>query len=377
MKTDRTAGPERPEARIPQGSSRKRDHVEICAGEDVQGGYHYWDDLRFVHNALPEIDLEEVDLSVTLFGKRLHAPLIISSMTGGYPEAEKINDHLAYGAAAVGVGFGVGSQRVGLERPETQQTYAVVKRHHVPLVIANLGVPQLIAQRKPALSDADVQAVMEMIKADVLALHLNFLQEVVQPEGDHRARGCLEAVARLGARWPILAKETGGGISRSVALRLKEAGVAGIDVGGQGGTSFSAVEYYRAARGNEPLLEKLGQTFWEWGIPTPVAVVESAVGLPVVATGGLRSGLDVARALSLGASAGGMAIPMLEAALLGPEAVVARLREIIAELRAAMFLLGVRRPAELQRCDVVILGATAQWLRARGYDPARFAARQE
>src|SRR5216117_3715267 len=334
---------------------RKAEHVNIILNENVSAEYNYWNDIRLVHNALPEIDLDDIDLGVKFFGKRLQAPLIISSMTGGFGMGKEINSNLAKAAAEVGVAMGVGSQRAALEKPELEPTYAVVKDYGVPLVFANLGAPQLVAQEgKRAYGVADARKAINMIKADALIIHLNFLQEVVQPEGDRRAKGCLAAIKALASQFPLMAKETGAGISRETAQKLKAAGARAIDVGGLGGTSFSAVEYYRARKDAASLKERLGATFWNWGIPTPASVVLANVGLPLVATGGVRSGLDVARGIALGASAAGMAKPMLEAAKVGADAVAAELRSVIEELKAAMFLVGASTLQELREARCIV-----------------------
>jgi len=342
---------------------RKNDHVEICAQEDLGSHYVYWDDVQLVHNPLPEIDLEDVDTSTKLFGRTLKAPLIISAMTGGYGKAEEINRNLAAAAAEFGIGMGVGSQRAALEHPELARTYSVIRDYDVPLRIANLGIPQLLTQGvKSALTIDDGKAAMEMVDAHILAIHLNYLQEVVQPEGETRTRGGLKAIESFSAQLPILAKETGAGMPREVAMKLKKAKVRGIDVGGLGGTSFSAVEYYRAKSAGDSTRANIGQTFWNWGIPTPVSVVLADVGLPIVATGGLRSGLDVARAVSIGASAGGMAGRLLPAALEGPEALGNELATIVHELKAAMFLIGARNIQALAEAKALITGRSKEWL---------------
>ncbi len=342
---------------------RKAEHVNIILSENVSAGYDYWSDVHLLHNALPEIDLDDIDLSVQLFGKRLEAPLVISSMTGGFGMGGEINANLAKAAAEVGVAMGVGSQRAAIEKPELAPTYSVVKDHGVPLLFANLGAPQLVPQaEKRAYGVADAKKAIEMIGADALIVHLNFLQEVVQPEGDRRAKGVLAAVKTLAGRFPVMAKETGAGISRNAAAALKRAGVRVIDVGGLGGTSFSAVEHYRARKEASSLKERLGATFWDWGIPTPASIVLADVGLPLVATGGVRSGLDVAKGIALGATAAGMAKPMLEAAKVSSDAVVAELRAVIEELKAAMFLTGAASVAELQEQNVIINPPTATWI---------------
>jgi len=342
---------------------RKAEHVNIILNEDVSAGYDYWGDVHLLHHALPEIDLDDIDLSVTFFGKKLEAPLVISSMTGGFGMGGEINANLAKAAAEVGVAMGVGSQRAAIEKPELEPTYAVVKDHDVPLLFANLGAPQLIPQAgKRAYGVADAKKAMDMIGADALIVHLNFLQEVVQPEGDRRAKGCLAAIKTLAARFPVMAKETGAGVSGEMAASLKTVGVKAIDVGGLGGTSFSAVEHYRARKEASSLKERLGATFWDWGIPTPASIVLADVGLPLVATGGVRTGLDAAKGIALGATAAGMAKPMLEAANVSADAVAAELRSVIEELKAAMFLTGASSIAELQDRQVIVNPPTATWI---------------
>jgi isopentenyl-diphosphate delta-isomerase len=198
-----------------------------------------------------------------------------------------------------------------------------------------------------------------MIEADALAVHLNPLQEAIQPEGDRDFKGCLEGITRLRElEVPIIAKETGAGISRADALSLKKAGVAGFDVGGLGGTSFAAVEFYR-----EGVNKELAKSFWDWGIPT------------VICAGGLRSGIDVAKALSLGSVAAGMALPFLEAAVKGPEAVEDKINQVLLELRTAMFLMGAEDVKSLLKSDILITGATREWLEARNIDYKKFSNR--
>lgn len=342
---------------------RKGDHVEIVANEDLSQDYVYWDDIKLVHNPLPEVDLEEVDTSVTIFGRRLKAPLIISAMTGGYGKAEEINRNLASVAEDFGIGMGVGSQRAALENPEVARTYSVIKEFEIPLRIGNLGVPQLIKQGLTApLGIEEGKAAMEMVDAHMLAVHLNYLQEIVQPEGDTKSKGGLKALEKFASALPVIAKETGAGVPRETALKLKKAKVRGIDVGGLGGTSFSAVEYFRAKSAGDSSRANIGRTFWDWGIPTPVAVVVANVGLPVIATGGLRSGLDVARAITIGASSAGMAGRLLPAALEGKDALTRDLNTIIDELKAAMFLVGAKDLKELAASKAILTGRSKDWL---------------
>jgi isopentenyl-diphosphate delta-isomerase len=203
---------------------------------------------------------------------------------------------------------------------------------------------------------------MKMVGADVLAIHMNYLQEVVQPEGNTNAAGCLDMIKEVSGKYPVIAKETGCGISMLVAVGLKDAGVIGIDVGGYSGTSFSAVEFYRALAIKDKLRERLGDTFWDWGIPTPVSVIKANVGLDLIATGGIRNGLDIAKALVLGANSAGMAGELLMAATESSQRVEEKLEAIIQELKAAMFLVGAKNISELKKRKYIITGRTKEWL---------------
>jgi len=344
-------------------TSRKEDHVNICLSQDVKAHYNYWNDIHFEHHALPEINFSEIDTNATVLGKELGAPIIISAITGGYPQAEKINRNLAAAAARFGLGMGVGSQRAALENSTLSKTYSVIKQFDIPLVIGNIGAPQLISQNdSEAIDTKKVEEAFDMIDADCLAVHLNFLQEVVQPEGNVNAKGCVAALKMLAFRYPVIAKETGSGISRNTAKMLRHVGVKGIDVGGVSGTSFSAVEVFRAKNIDDELRERLGRTFWDWGVPTPVSVVSSSVGLDIIATGGIRNGMDVARALALGASSAGVAGNLLEAATRSAESVQKVLGAIIHELKVTMFLTGSHSVGDLKKRDVVVTGKTKEWI---------------
>ncbi len=341
---------------------RKNEHIEICLSKDVNAVRNYWDDMELVHRALPEVDFDDIDLSTELFGVKMNAPIIISGMTGGTPLGRRINENLAIAAEKLGIGMGVGSQRAGLESPEMFDTYSVVKERRIPLLIGNIGAPQLINQKKRrGITDKEIERLFIMIDADILAVHLNYLQEAVQPEGELMAEGVMGAISTLSRRFPVIVKETGAGISRSVAIKLKRAGVMGIDVGGLGGTSFSAVEYYRALEHGDERKANLGKLFWNWGIPTPASVIEASVGLPVIASGGIRNGLDVAKALVLGASAGGIARRILKPATESSDAVVIEIERIIDELKVAMFLLGARNVHSLRNSRFVVHGVLRDW----------------
>lgn len=340
---------------------RKADHIRICLEQNVSHAYNYWDDVQLQHSALPELDFEDIELDTTLFGANLRAPLVLSAMTGGFSGARKINSNLAQAAEVLRIGMGIGSQRPALEHPELEGTYSVIKDFDIPLVIANIGAPQFICQKggakKPVTIDMAKHA-MDLIGADVLAVHLNFLQEIIQPGGDVNASGCIDAIKTLAKEVPVIAKETGAGFSRETALALKKAGVKGFDAGGAGGTSFAAVEYHRA---ETPRQKSMGKLLWNWGIPAPVSVLNCGVGLPVIATGGIRNGLDAARALNLGASSAGVAGRILKAATTGSDDVIAELKDIIEELRGVMFLCGAGNLDELSKVKHVITGNTRDW----------------
>ena len=337
----------------------------MVLGQGVEGRYRYWNDIQIVHNALPEVDFDEIDSSVTLLGKELTAPLVITGMTGGYPGATTINENLARAAAAVGVAMGVGSERAAILKGQFPESYSCVARHNVPLKFANIGAPQIIPQNpgEPILTAEEAKRAMELIGADVLAIHLNFLQEMVQPEGDRKARGCLEEIGQIARQIPVLAKETGAGLSGEVGRRLKAKGVRAFDVSGTGGTSFAAVEHHRAEAKGARREARVGKTFWDWGIPSPVAVRELLpLKLPIIASGGIRSGLDVARAVVLGASAAGIAGGVLRAAATGFEETRFELEQIVHEFKVAMFLTGSQTVGALSRAPYVVTGETREWL---------------
>ena len=368
----------------PQGEieKRKAEHLRLAAEGDVETRRSPgWDDVHLVHDALPVVDAARIDLGARLLGHTLSLPLVIAGMTGGHSGAERVNTILAQAAARHGLAMGVGSQRAALRDPSLRGTYAIV-REHAPkaFIIANVGVSQLVAQDDGAgLGSRDIRALIEMIGADAVALHLNYLEESVQPEGQTHASGVLAAIRRLvrQSSVPIIAKETGAGISGAVARRLKSLGVMAIDVGGVGGTSFAAIEALRAKDRGDAARARLGEVFRDWGIPTAVAVAGAArAGLPVIATGGVRSGLDAAKAMALGATAVGVGRPLLQAALEGAEAIDHWLAQFALELRTATFLAGVTRARDLATRPPVITGETRAWIDQLGYTPRRSTVRR-
>ncbi len=322
-------------------SERKSDHIRINLENDVRSGVTTGlEKYRFFHRALPEINLEDVDLSLEIFGKRLQAPILISSMTGGTQEAAKINQNLAVAAQEAGLAMGVGSQRAAIEQPQLASTFKLRKYAPKILLLANLGAVQL----NYGYGIQECRRAVEMIEADALILHLNALQEAVQPEGDTRFSGLskkIEAICR-NLEVPVIAKEVGWGFSETDIQLLADAVISAIDVGGAGGTSWSQVEMYRA---KNPSQARLAAAFVNWGVPTADAirnVRKTAPGLKVFASGGLRSGVDLAKCLALGASLGGLASPFLKAAAVSAEETISAIHEIRDEVRVCMFACGAK-----------------------------------
>ncbi len=347
-------------------SDRKLDHIEICLKKDVESSYSGFEDVVLIHKAIPEIDYDEIDTSINFLGKKLSAPFLIASITGGHEKSVEINRNLAIAVEELGVGMGVGSQRAGIEGGNLE-SFTIV-REYAPkaFVYANIGLPQVIKDVEYA------EKAVEMIDADALAVHLNYLQEAIQPEGDKFSKGAYEAIEEVckSLKVPVIVKETGAGIRRDVALRLKDVGVSALDVGGKGGTSFSAVESYRC----KGYMAEIGRDFWDWGIPTAFSIVECYDVLPTIATGGVRNGLDLAKALALGAELGSSALPFLKVAVKGYEKVKELLMYYIEGLKVAMFLTGCRSCRDLRRTEIFIGGRFKEWLEVRGYDVRRLCA---
>ena len=347
-------------------SERKLEHLLLCANCDVEYKEKRtgFEDMELIHKALPEVNKEEIDISVKLFGKKINVPLIISAITGGHPAAYKINQELAIAAEKMNIGMGVGSQRAAVESPDLIPTYSVV-RENAPqtLIIGNIGAPQLKYAEQAA----------EMIEADALAIHLNTLQEAIQPEGDINAKGYISSIEKASdlIDMPIIAKETGAGIPKESAVALEKAGASAIDIAGSGGTSWAAVESYRAKN------KYLGNLYWDWGIPTAVSTVEvcESVNIPVISSGGIRNGLEAAKALALGSEAVGMALPLLKDAYIGHEVVINTIEQFIDSLKVAMFLVGASNIKELRKSNIIIQGKTRHWLQDRGVNTAKYAQR--
>jgi len=351
-----------------QRQQRKLDHVRLAAAWQDRppaggpgGSGPGWQDVHLVHHSLPELSLEEIDLTTTIAGVRLGQPVLINAMTGGAEGVTAVNRDLAAAAAELGLAMAVGSQTAGLRDPAVAESYRVVRRVNPKgIILANVG------------SDAtpeQARAAVEMVEADLLQIHLNAPQELRMPEGDRDFRGRLEAIARMveEAPVPVVVKECGFGVSRDVAVLLHQAGVRAVDVSGRGGTNFAWIEMRRrGAEERDPGLES-------WGIPSACALAEvlslDAPGLEVIASGGIRYGSDAAKALALVARAVGIAGAVLEKQQSGGlQAAHRYLEGVLADLRVAVLLTGSASLAELRKRPVVLTGLVGEWCRLRGVD---------
>ena len=333
--------------------TRKADHLRICLDEDVQ--FHAvtngLERYRFTHCCLPELNRSEINLTTTFLGKSLGAPLLISSMTGGTEQAKTINFRLAEVAQHYKLAMGVGSQRVAVENPQLADTFAV--RSHAPdiLLFANLGAVQL----NYSYGLDECLRVIDLCQADALILHLNPLQECIQPKGDTNFRGLIDKINILCNKLPVpvIVKEVGNGISAAIAQKLLDAGVTAIDVAGAGGTSWAKVESERALNAQQ---RRLGLTFADWGLPTAECITSIrafAPEIPLIASGGLRNGLDVAKAIALGADLAGLAWPFLQAAAESADAVDGLVQLLIAEITTVLFCTGNASLSQLKHSNAL------------------------
>ena len=334
---------------------RKDSHLDLCLVEPVEftsGGANGFAELRFDHDALPEIDKESVSTEVELLGKRLAAPIVVGAMTGGTARAGDLNRRLALAAERCQVGFALGSQRKMLDDPSTRPTFAVREAAPgMPLLFGNLGAVQL----NYGVGARDVRRLADGVGCDAFLFHMNPLQEAIQPEGDTRFAGLL---ARLRAivpevGLPVLLKEVGAGISRTTALKIRGLPVAGVETSGVGGTSWSKIESLRT---QDPVQRSTGELFARWGVPTAESIVTCRSVLPdrvVIASGGIRNGIEAAKAIALGADAVALALPLLRAAERSAEEAALAIARVVEELRTAMFLTGCRAVSDLRQRPLV------------------------
>jgi len=323
---------------------RKADHIRICLKKNVETGLSGLGNYRFEHKALPEIDFDKIDTSTVFLGKKLRAPILISSLTGGTKEAFLINKNLAKAAEKCQVAMAVGSQRVAICQPETAFSFDIRKYAVSTVILANIGAVQL----NYGFGLKECLAAVNMVKADGLIFHVNPLQEAIQPEGDHNFSDLLSKIKKIvnGLGKPVIVKEVGFGISKLVAIKLKAIGVNIIDVAGWGGTNWAIIE---GARRKEN--ERLGKVFSDWGIPTAEAIKECAQikGMTIIGSGGVRNGLEIAKCIALGADLVGIALPFLRPAIKSADAVNKEIENLILELKITMFSAGIQNLEELKR----------------------------
>jgi len=357
---------------------RKADHIKICLNEKAQArkATAGFEDVQFIHRALPEVDKKKIDLSTTVFDHKFSAPIIVGAMTGGTSEATAINAAIAEAVEKLQLGMGVGSQRAAIEDSKLGKTFAIARKMApTAFLIANIGGVQLVH----GYGVKEVKKTIDMIDADAVAIHLNALQEAIQPEGQTNFKGVLAKIGEIAGELdkPVIVKETGSGIGAEDAKKLEAAGVKGIDVGGAGGTSFAAVEYYRAEGQENSVQHFLGDAFWDWGIPTAVSLAETTqtVKIPVIASGGVRSGTDAAKALALDACLASVSQPALQAAVKGARDTENKLSLLIEELRNVMFLVGAEKVQKLAKTPIVVTGKTAEWMKIRGFNVESYARR--
>jgi len=358
-------------------SDRKLAHLQICLEHDVQARNITagLEDISFVHRATTDLNLEDIDLSVDIFGKKLSIPLIISGMTGGHAFAQKLNVFLSQAVEKTNIGMGVGSQRAALENEEVKESFNVVRENAKnSLIVGNIGAGQ-IAQ---GLTNDQFKEIIDMIKADAIAVHFNPLQEAIQPEGDTQLENLHEKIADLiqNHSIPVIAKEVGSGFSLDDIVQIKKMGFQAIDIQGVGGTSWAGVETIRTLSLKH---KSAGEVFWDWGVPTVFSTIlaKSNFNGVVIGSGGIRNGLDVAKLIALGADATGMAIPFLFAVQKhSVDVVIHKIQEIEYQLRLACFLTKSRNLSSLKKAPLVISGKTAEIMRIYGIDPSSYLTRE-
>lgn len=342
---------------------RKKEGIVIPLTRNVQAKQSstYLEYVKLIHNALPEIDYDAVETSQKFLSHKFKAPIIIDSMTGGTPEAARINSRLSLVAEKFGLGMGLGSQRAGLLSSELAETYSIA-RTNAPnaFLVANIGGAQL----SKGLKIKDIKNMIQMIEADALVVHLNPLQELIQPEGEPKYKGVLSKIKEICVNFdiPIIVKEVGAGISMEVARKLQSAGVSAINVAGSGGTSWAGVEKIRAETAHDSNKINLGELFWDWGIPTAVSLIEvrRSVKMPIIASGGIRNGLEIAKCIALGADMCGMAFPFLRHASKSLESLYEFTSRTLIELRSTMFLVGSKNINQLKKTRFILTGELAK-----------------
>jgi len=352
-------------------TNRKDEHILLVSTENVESNDTTWlEHIRFVHNALPELNLDDINLSCEFLGKPISAPVIVGAMTGGTELTKKINVSLAKAAQKYNIPMMVGSQRVIVRHPETKETFSAVRENAPDIpIVGNIGIAQIAATENFDY----MEKIIDNIKADALAIHLNVIQELIQPEGDKVFAGTIDKIKKIKNQYniPIIIKETGCGISKEIAQNLIEVGIEVIDVSGVGGTSWVAVEYYRAKQEKIKSKIDLGKLFWDWGIPTAASILEvssvtnNSSGTKIIGSGGIRSGIDIAKALRIGADFAAMARPFLMVALEGQKNIEEFIEKTIRELKITMLLTSSKNIGELKNAPIVISSSLKEWIKER------------
>ena len=345
---------------IKEIEKRKIEHIKIAISEESQASVNFFDDIYFLHSAIPKVDINEIKLEINFLGKKIN-PFMITAVTGGFPKAEKINKAFAKIAQEKNIALGIGSQRIMKEEKKLKYTYYVRDIAPDILLVGNIGIAQLL-NYKPV----EIEELAREIDADAIAIHLNILQEILQPEGDKRLAHFEEKLCEVADLLPVIVKETGCGISREVAKELKDCKVKAIDVSGYGGTSWAKVEILRKKIRNESIEGDL--PFGEWGIPTPLSIVEAKFsGLPIIASGGVRNGVDAAKAIALGAQVAGAARPFIKAYIeKGEEATRNIVTSYLEQMKKVVFLTGCKDIKELNKKHIMITGRLKDLFEARG-----------
>lgn len=345
---------------------RKVEHIDIILKESPEYRISTWFEYVYlVHNSLPELSIDDIDTHLDLFGSRFEYPVLIDSMTGGGENTDKINRALAELAYKYQVPISCGSQKAYLKYPELGYTYRVMRDVSKDLfIIGNIGGQDIRNNPRDT-----VDKIVSLIEADALAIHLNPLQELTQPEGDRDFKGVVDAIVEVidYLNIPIIVKETGAGISYEVAKSLEAAGVSAINVSGAGGTSWSAVEVLRSRR-RFPEYLGIGDIYWDWGIPTVASIIEAvnSVDIPVIASGGIRSGLDIVKSIVLGAEMAGLASPFLKALSKGIDYLDKYMESLIMQVKVGMLLTGSKDLKSLKEARYVLLGPLKEWVVQRG-----------
>ncbi len=345
---------------------RKDDHIKISINENINSRNTTWlEYVRFVHNSLPGINLKDIDISMKFLGKQINAPIIIGSLTGGTKLGLEINTKLAEAAEKFQIPLMVGSQRIQLEYPDTSKAFTSIRKSapNIP-IIANLGISQLIQME----NFNSIEKIIHSIEADAIAIHLNPLQEIIQPEGETDFSNAMEKISQLNdyLKIPLIIKETGAGLSKNVSNKLINMGIKYLDVSGLGGTSFAAVEYSRAKKQNNHLKSIIGNTFLDWGIPTAASIIETRTvakdSTVIIGSGGIRNGLEIAKSIAIGANISAIAQPFLKRAFNNLKEVESFIETLISELKSAMFLTGCKKIKDLKNSDYAILPPLSTWL---------------